>query len=117
MVKEDDDVSLEDLTVAPAELLPIPRGKAPKPNPMAEHLEKSWDKPLGVVKPANQALAIGRALRKAAMRERHGVTIQYHALPGEVYTPESKVKDLPATQDVRVVFQAREKGQHHEDDS
>lgn len=111
MVKEDEGVDLEGLTVEPAELLPVPRGKAPKPNPMTEHLERSWDEEqsLSVKVTAAEALPVGRSLRKAAMRMGIGVTVQYHILPGEVYCPESKVRDLAEGTQVRVVFQAREK--------
>ena len=120
MVKEDEDVNLEQLEVKPAEMKPVPRGKMPKPNPMAAHVQKSWDenRPLSVEVPAGNAISVGAALRKAAMRLGMGVSVQYHALPEDTYCSETAVKALDPEHLVRVAFRAREriKAARREDD-
>jgi len=124
MVK-DEAIDLEGLTVEPAVLLPIRRGKEPKPNPMTVPLQQTWDKgePLSVKVPAGEALGVGAKVRKAGMKLRLGAAVQYHIVPDDpqaddVYCPESKVRDLDPGQTVRVVFQARElpKAAQSEDD-
>jgi len=129
MVKEDEDVNLEDLEaleVKPAELKHVPKGKPAKPNPLAKHVQQTWEtgKPLSVEVPASEALSIGSRVRKAAMNMHAGigVTIQYHVLPEDEYRSEAAMKVMRKSDPdhmVRVVFQAREqyaKAAQREDD-
>jgi hypothetical protein len=108
-VMEDED--LEKLDVKPARLLPTPKGAAAKPNPLARHLEKTWDEPWGVQVPAKDAPGIEAKLRKTAMRMGYGVTVQFQVGPEDAYISGAKVRELDPIEKVRVVFQIREKGQ------
>lgn len=111
---------LAGLEVEPASFKPIPRGKAPTPNPMMAPLQETWDKgePLSVRRPARSAAAVERSLRKAAMHMGKGVTVQIQVMPSGEVCPLSKLGNLDPDQEVRVVFQARElsKAARHEDD-
>jgi hypothetical protein len=111
VIEEDVEMNLEDLEleVEPAELKTVPRGKTPKPNPMTQHLERSWEeeRSLSVKVPAENAVQVGRSLRKAAMPMGIGVSVQYQTLDGDVI-PEVKVRDLNPDVQVRVVFRGRE---------
>jgi hypothetical protein len=108
IVMEDED--LEKLKVEPATLLPTPKGAAAKPNPLARHLERSWDEPLSVQVPAKDAPGIEAKLRKTAMRMGYGVAVQFQVGPENAYISGTKVRELPPDERVRVVFQIHEKG-------
>lgn len=123
MVKEEEGLNLEALEVKPAELKPVPRGKAPQPNPLIEQIQKTWDtgEALGVEVPVAQALAVGAKLRKSAMKIGLGVSVQYHLLPEDEYRSENAVKELKEDDPghmIRVAFQAHElvKAARHEQD-
>jgi hypothetical protein len=109
MTREDEE-DMTDMVVEPAKLLPVPKGKPAQPNPLAEHLERTWKEgPLGVVRNAKDAVSVGHRIRKIAMNRKHSVTVQYHVLPGETYVAEAKVGLLDPDSKVRVVFQARKR--------
>jgi hypothetical protein len=119
MAKGSDELDLSNLTVEPAELLPVPRGKAPEPNPLIVHLEKSWVTPKSFRVPARQAPGLEAKLRKTAMRMGYGVAVQFQVGPENNYISGAKVKQLDPQERVRVVFQIHEKykAARHEQDN
>jgi hypothetical protein len=118
MAKGDEELDLASLTAEPATLQPVPKGKAPEPNPLIDHLERSWDKPQSFKVPAGRALSLESKLRKTAMRMGYGVTVQFQVLPENNYISGAKVRGLDPKERIRVAFQIHEKGQaaRHEDE-
>jgi hypothetical protein len=108
MTKEEE-LDLAALTVEPAKLLPVPKGKSAAPNPLADHLEQSWDEPKSVKVPASQAHSVESKLRKTAMRMGYGVAVQFQVLPENDYISGAKVRELDPVEKIRVVFQIHEK--------
>src|SRR5439155_14697732 len=66
------------LKAEPAEMKPALRGKAAKPNPYADLVDRTWeeDRPLSVRAPAKDAKSVYGRIRKAAMHLGLGVGIQ-----------------------------------------
>lgn len=111
-----DETDLSRLAAHAAEIVDVPRGRKPKPNPMGKLYEESLRKneTLAVDVVAGEAKRVARLLRGYAMDSEKGVSVQIQRKKPENYKgeiepiPYDKVDDLTAPGEiVTVAFLAR----------